>query len=434
MNREKKRNLITLGSLILITALTFIIGFFVRGYRLDINNQIFQPTGLLATTSIPEGAQVWVNDKLKTATNETVVLSPDNYQIEIKKPGFTSWRKEITIKREVVTEINVRLFPIAPDLRALSFTGASQPQISPDGTRLVYFVPPREQLTNSTSKQAETQNTPLPINQENQTTNTATLTETKTGLWLINLAERPLSRSFQPRVLVELTPGFDFEKAVVRWSPDSRKIMMIVPKTEKTNSYFLFDTNQAYDFTTPPLIGEKEDRAMAVLADWQKQEELSFQQAFEKLPEKLQDVLANKTISLSFSPDETRILYQAKEEVFLPERFITREIISASTQKESRQLKPGYWYVYNNKEDKNFLISDNQEIKINWLPTSRHLLLIKDSVSIEAIEYDGHNQTAIYSGPFVNNYVFPFPSGRQLLILASLNKNQPPDLYSVSLE
>lgn len=432
MNRAQKRNLITFSSLILVGVLTVVIGFFVRGYRIDTNDKTFRPTGILSATSTPEGAQVWINGKLKTATNQTITLSPGQYQVEIKKPGFTTWKKTITIEKEVVAETNALLFPIVPDLRALTFTGASRPKISPDGAKLVYFVTD-EEINNLLNNE----NPPNESNQEPIIAITGQPQEkedSKIGLWLINLAEKPLARSFQPKRLVKLPTDFDFDNTTILWSPDSRKILMAVAKTKQTNNYFVIDTNQAYDFTTPPLIGETQTAAQKILADWQEQEELSFQQALTKLPEKLQEILTNEGKSLVFSPDETKVLYQAKTKISLPEKFLTKEIIGASTQRETRNLEPDSWYVYDRKEDKNFLVSDNRGIEISWFPTSRHLLLIEEGVSIGIIEYDGHNQTTIYSGPFEKTHVFPFPSGKQLLILTSLNSNRPPDLYSISLE
>jgi len=431
MNRARKRNLITFGSLLLVGVLTLIVGFFVRGYRVNLNDKTFRPTGILSATSIPEGAQVWINGKLKTATDQTITLSPDEYQVEIKKPGFITWKKVITIEKEVVAEANALLFPIAPDLKALSFTGASQPEISPDGTKLVYFVITEEAVNNPVEVES------LGSDQELATT-TADLSpkkeDSKIGLWFINLAEKPLVRSFQSRSLIKLPATFNFEAVTLHWSPDSRKILMTVAKSEQINDYFLIDTNQSYDFTIPPLIGEGEAKTQQILADWQKQEELSFQQIFVKLPEKMQEILTSQGENLIFSPDETKILYQVRTKISLPEKFITKEVVGSSTQKETRNLKPDSWYVYDRKEDKNFLVSNNKEVEVSWFPTSQHLLLVKEGLSIEIIEYDGHNQATVYSGPFEDNHVFPFPSGKQLLILTSLNKNRPSDLYSISLE
>jgi hypothetical protein len=438
MDRAKKRNLLTLAFLVLIIVLTLVVGIFVRGYRLDLDNRSLQPTGILSATSTPEGAQVWLNGKLKTATDQTMVLPPDEYQIEIKKPGFTAWKKTITIEKEVVAETNAYLFPIAPDLKALTFTGANKPQVSPDGTKLVYFVTSEEEQEKDKSKGLEIDNivpnSSSSTGTETEATTTALPKEIKTGLWLISLTERPLGQSFQTRILVKLTADFDFDNAAIRWSSDSRKIIMTTPSSKENKTYFLLDANQSYDFTTPPLISEREAQALKTLTEWEEQETLSFQQLFNKLPEKLQDNLNDNATGLSFSPDELKILYQAKKDFNLPEKLISKQIIGASTQKETRQLKAGFWYVYDIKEDKNFLVLENKDIKISWFPTSQHLLLIKEAASIEVVEYDGHNQTTIYSGPFENGYVFPFPSGKQLLILTSLNNSRSPDLYSISLE
>lgn len=438
MDRAKKRNLLTFALLALIIILTFIVGIFVRGYRLDPSNRSLRPTGILSATSIPKGAQVWLNGKLKTATDQTIILPPGEYQIEIKKPGFTTWEKTITIEKEIVTETNAYLFPIAPDLKALTFTGAEKPQISPDGTRLVYFVTSEEEQEKDQSKEPEANKTiPSPsasTETETEATATALPKETQIGLWLINLTERPLGQSFQARILVKLTADFDFKNISIRWSPDSRKIIMAVPSSKEDKTYFLLDVNQSYDFTTPPLISEKETQALKTLAEWEEQETLNFQSLFNKLPEKLQDSLNDNAASLSFSPDELKILYQVKKDFSLPEKLISRQVIGASTQKETRQLKAGSWYVYDIKEDKNFLVLEDKDIKISWFPTSRHLLLIKEAASVEIVEYDGHNRTTIYSGPFENSYVYPFPSGKQLLILTSLNNSRSPELYSVSLE
>lgn len=52
---------------------------------------------------------------------------------------------------------------------------------------------------------------------------------------------------------------------------------------------------------------------------------------------------------------------------------------------------------------------------------------------VEIVEYDGTNRTTIYSGPFENAFAFPFPNGTRLLILTTLGKDLPPNLYAVSL-
>ena len=66
-----------------------IIGYFVsliaRGYRFDIDKFRFFPNGILVAKSDPDGASIYVNGDLKTATNTNIKLSPNSYNIEVKK-------------------------------------------------------------------------------------------------------------------------------------------------------------------------------------------------------------------------------------------------------------------------------------------------------------------------------------------------------------
>ena len=148
----------------------------------------------------------------------------------------------------------------------------------------------------------------------------------------------------------------------------------------------------------------------------------------------MQTLLGEKAISFFFSPDESKVLYQAGSDFQIKEKLLPQEIIGASTQKEERTVKKNQWYVYDLKEDKNFLVLGNEEnTKISWFPTSLHLLLIKEGeVAIE--DYDGKVRTTVYAGPFDNGFVFPLPSAKGLLILTSLSNNTDytPNLYSIN--
>ena len=81
---------------------TAIAIFFGKGYRFgfDANGPIIAGTGLLVATSSPNGAQVFINGHLTTATDNTINLAPGNYDIKIFKDGYFPWEKKITIKNE----------------------------------------------------------------------------------------------------------------------------------------------------------------------------------------------------------------------------------------------------------------------------------------------------------------------------------------------
>ena len=407
MNIPQKRALIAFATLIFVLLATFIIGTLARGYRFDFTGKKLKPTGLLVANSIPKGAQVWIDDKLKTATDQTIALPPGQYKVEIKKPGYSTWKKNLQIDKEVAVTTDAYLFPLAPDLKSLGFTGIINPNLSPNGTKVVYLIP------------------------------IATDSLEEVGMGIIDLAEKTLGHSFKSRVLVKTRSDFNFDQTTVDWSPDSRKILLTTSQNDD-KEYFILDISQTYDFTVLPIISTPPSQVLKTIARWQKEKELEKKELFSKFPEVMETILKEKCQDVAFSPDETKILYQTAKAAKIPEKLIAKEIIGASTQKEERNLVSGNWYIYDLKEDKNFLIlkeEENEKIKIKWFPTSKHLLLVEKGKKVEIVEYDGTNRITVYAGPFESSFVFPFPSGKSLLISTSLNGSgkKLPHLYAVSL-
>lgn len=132
MNR---RLIITALTAVLLAAGTYTAIKFAKGYRPDFKSKEIKGTGLLVVNSLPQGAQVFLNSKLTTATDDTLNLLPGEYLIEIKKDGYIPWQKKLTIEAEVVTQANARLFPAVTSLKPLTFTGAHNATPSPDGQK-----------------------------------------------------------------------------------------------------------------------------------------------------------------------------------------------------------------------------------------------------------------------------------------------------------
>ena len=124
------------------------------------------------------------------------------------------------------------------------------------------------------------------------------------------------------------------------------------------------------------------------------------------------------------------MLYTATASASIPDDLI-RPLPGSSTQSQSRALVEGQTYVYDLEEDRNFAVPTG----VSWFPDSAHLLLTEKG-KITVLEYDGQNATVVYAGPMENSFAFPYPSGKQLLILANLSSNSKtsvPNLYAVSL-
>ena len=392
---------------------------YTKGYRPNLKKTgpKVSATGLLVATSNPNGAQVFVDDHLTTATNDTLSLPEGNYAVKIVKDGYIPWGKKLKIKNGVVTETQARLFPSASDLRAETSTGAILPTLSPDGTKIVYGV---------ASGSAE-----------------------KRGVWVMDMNDRPLLSQAQSRQIAQSLAQADFA-----WSPDSKQILA---STEK--AIFLLEADRLN-----PMPLDVTPTLNLLLQSWENDAKSRENDRLGNLKPNLLKELEKMKI-ISWAPDETKILYTASQSATLPP-ILEKPMPAASTQDEQREIKEGSTYIYDIKEDKNFLIteksliSQEDELKkdkqkaeeinplvsvkrmgqlqraqtLRWLPDSRHLVWVEEN-GISILEYDGTNKDTIYSGPFEDSFVYPWPNGSKLIILTTYNRpgGATPNLYSISL-
>jgi len=385
--------------------------FVVRGYRLDFEGWTVRATGLLVATSAPDGAQVYIDGELKSATNNTLSLPPGKYRVEIKKEGLLTWSKELVVEKELVTKTEAYLFPRVPSLSALTFDGTVGPVMSPDGTKLAFIVPAGQEAGE------------------------------KSGLWVLTLSDLPLGFSRDPRQVARA----DLAGAKIAWSPDLRQILL---KTTK-GAYFLLAAGEFNPQGTWVNVGS---RLEEILAGWEEERRQVLEQQEKHLPEGMQYILSEKAGFISFSPDETKVLYTATASATLTDELIS-PVPAASTQKQERNIKPSNTYIYDIKEDRNFWVAERPiyapetdelfggqalrfggQARIFWFPTSRHVVIVEEK-SIVIGDYDGTNQQQVYAGPFENGKVFPHPSGSKLIVLTNLNQQegQTPNLYAISL-
>jgi hypothetical protein len=122
------------------------------------------------------------------------------------------------------------------------------------------------------------------------------------------------------------------------------------------------------------------------------------------------------------------ILYTASDSATLSDGLI-RTLPGSSTQHQERDIQVGHTYVYDIKEDRNFLITDQavtidnndspQDGAVRWMSTSRNLLLAQPG-QIIIMDYDGTNRQVVYSGSYSAPSVFPFSNTTKLLILTNL--------------
>ena len=387
-----------LSTLIIVGVIGIFVSFYARGFRLNLKTFKFEPNGILVIKSEPDGASVYINGELKTATNTSLSISPGVYDVEVKKDGFFPWYKRLAIDKEIVTNVNISLFRNVPSLSPVTFSGAVNPMVSQDGTKIAFLVP-------------------------------------KTGLWSLDTFNFPLGFSNDPK---RITDG-DLTGSTYIFSPDARQILLTT-----SNGIFLLDSGSFISQSQRVNIASQ---APSILNQWQNEKKLKAESLVKYLPPELADILKRKTGSFIFSPDEAMILYAASSSGTLPDNLI-RPLPGSSTQKQERAIKAGSTYVYDTKEDRNFLIT-NQEATVNgqqstanslqglalrWMPSSRHILLAQPNQVI-IMDYDGTNRQTIYSGSYFAPFAFPYRNSTKLLILTNLGATSLiPNLYALTVK
>ena len=381
----KWRVLIFLSTLLVVGVVGLFVSFYARGYRLDFKTLKFSPNGIFVVKSEPDGASVYINGELRTATNATLSLAPGTYDVEVKKDGFLPWYKRLTIEKEIVTQASVSLFKSAPSLAPLTFSGAASPIESEDGTKIAYID--------------------------------------KDALWVIDIANLPLGFGRDPK---KITDG-DLTNATFEFSPDSRQILLTT-----SQGIFLLDSGS---FTPQGQRTNITSKKVATLAEWEIQKKEQITSLLKPFPAQISEVLGKRTSKLVLSPDEQMILYTASSEGTLAENLV-RPLPGASTQKQERTIKAGSTYIYDIKEDRNFLVSNLPEDKENvrWMPSSRHVLLAQEG-SVVIMDYDGTNKQTVYSGAYVAPIAYPYTNTTRILILTNLGSDtSTPNLYSLTLK
>ncbi|MCL4339210.1 PEGA domain-containing protein [Patescibacteria group bacterium] len=405
-----KRLLSSIGIILFILLIAGSIIAYSRGYRFNLQDKELTPTGILSATSYPEGASIWLNDKLTSATNVSISLLPGWYNLRIGKEGYQSWEKQIRIQGEVVTRADALLIPTNPSLRALTITGVTDPTLSSTGGRVAYLVTTDEASYSASLKP-------------------------KTGVWVMDLKSGPLGGQSEPKQIYTANGSEIWKDASIIWSPDEKQIILKFSKTEEKMET-VYSAYQIYVDNPNILPTDVTSSWETLVTDWQETQKLKDNAAIDSLPPLVATFLHTAASDIRFSPDDTKILYEATSSATLAQ-VIVPPLIGTNTTQESRSIVPGKYYIYDTKEDKNFFIVDTKSINspqaITWYTDSKHIILIEKG-SIYIVDYDGSNIRTVYTGPFEGDIVFPWASSDKLVILTNFYKPQSiPNLYEIDL-
>ncbi|MBP9670134.1 PEGA domain-containing protein [Candidatus Woesebacteria bacterium] len=466
--QQTMRLVIFLSTLAFILGGTYLMIRYAQGYRPTKAGTI-KGTGLLSANSFPTAAEVYINGKLTTATDNTLNLDPGKYDIEIKKDGYHTWSKQIQITAELVTATNAQLFPTSPSLEPLTYTGAMSPIPAPDGTKLAFTVASASALA-------------------------------KNGLYVQDLSSSPIALNKTARQIARTESSYDYTTSSYTWSPNGSEILV----SFTSGAHVLLDSTRFNDLAD---LKDVTVRLPQILSEWELEIAREERVQLLNLPVFMAEVATQSATNLYFSPDNKKLLYQATKDLEIPEGLI-EALPSNSTQTESRLIKPGAWYVYDLKEDKNFIVAegtlpapspsstpktkknvkvepispsftpekimllDNFETpipaelvsspsafrklqtgvstlesitlfnaqyspifvgSIQWYPDSSHLIITTDN-SVDITEYDGTNRHSVYGGPMDKNIIYPWPDGSKIITRLAFSEGTIPNLYTIKLK
>lgn len=399
MSKQDKKSLsIILFVLVLIIGVTYGISFFARGYQISTKGKVsFLATGIISSTSKPKGASVYIDDKLITATDDTINLPPSEYTIKIVKDGYLPWQKTVQIKKEIVYQTDTQLFRSSPDMKPITLTGAINPAISPDHSLVIYSV-----ASASASKD--------------------------NGLYLLELNNSLtfLSKNL-PKQLSSNLQNLDWSKFSFTFSPNSKQILAYNPNN---NVNYLINLDNTTDFKNLYDITAK---LSLIKEDWKIQEQQIIKSKIALLPLEIQAVISTSSAkNITFNSDETKLLYLAQADSSLKKDLITPPP-AQSTQTQIRDIKKGSYYVYDLKDDTNFFIGSLEALyNPNWLANSNNLIYVEDQ-KIQTVEYDNTNKQTLFAGNFNKDVVYPWLDGNKIITLIAPYSNAQENLYSISI-
>lgn len=424
-------------------AFILIVGY-ARGYRLNFGKQEVTSTGILVATSSPDAAKIFINGELYGVTNSNITLPPGDYHVELKKEGYSTWATDLKLKGELVMRADGILFPQNPSLSPLTSLGI---------VKAFYYEKSNNVILLADSGEAA--DVPAEL--------------AKDGIYFLDNARRQLSLFNPLKLLVakRLFPvGVNFADATISMSPDQKEMLFEVG----TRTYLLSTTEETTD-----LIDVTKSKA-AVLAVWKTKQEADLKKVLETFKKPFPLIASTSFDIISFSPDETKILYVAKQATTIP-KILNPGLVSINQRPQSRDIQVGHVYIYDKKEDTNYELTPPQSIadlitnvtinppaastrvnplpslittiampdlgmsqnatalasKLIWYPDSKHIIM-RETNKITVVDYDNSNKQTVYSGPIESDFISITTDGR-LLILANLNPqtNKLPDVYAVGI-
>lgn len=364
----------TFGILTLLLIISATIVLYAQGWRLDFSKRTVEKTGMILAKSIPEGAKVYLDEKLLTATNSPISeLKPGTYHLKIEKEGLFSWEKDVPVEEGLVTEIAALLPPLSPSLTAVTQNGARLVTPAPSGNKALFI--------------------------------------SGKALYLLNLTNPPLGfLRTSPQKVVEDPPEADGDLVISKatkltWSPNEDQVLVTIGK----QAYLVTITGRN---GRPTLV----QNASGLLKSWSTaitEQKTALIAGLELSEELAAEAVKPGTL---WSPDERKFLYEKKAEN-------KRQFFLVNL---SAPLPVG--------ENEHQMIWETQSdsLRLLWLADSHHFVIIEDG-TVSLLDLDGSNKRDLFHGELAETVSLSTADLSKILILTSFTPGSAPNLYAISL-
>jgi len=376
--------------LVILLGSTVLLYFFLSGWRPNFNfsNKIelseinVKQTGMISAKSQPEGANVYLDGKLVTATNNSISgVDLGKHKLKITKNGYVTWEKEIEVFPELVTDITAMLISQTPRIEPLTNTGARKPTVSYSFEKLAFF-----------SKDPEAP-----------------------GVWIVSFRDQGLSffansakNAVRDTNFIKYSDGKN-----ITWSPDEDELLI----ESAESKFYLVNLNNN---NISPISNPNETKDM-----WNKKiqkKRLDFISKIEIPEDRVKIASAEDTI---WSPDNKKFIYKRIENNKIKYFIYNMETpLPVGENIETQVLE---------------LDAKAAQPKITWYSDSFHIILVEEfdekahRGKISIVRIDGTNKVEIYSNNLYSEDVYTTINGDKLVILTTFKSGDQTDLYTLGI-
>jgi hypothetical protein len=477
-SRVNPRVVYTLFSALIILFGTILAIYYAQG-NFRITKEGYLPeAGLLKTNSSPTGAEVYINGKLVGVTEETIDLEPGKYRVRLFKEGYSPWEKELTLEKGFVTLTDALLFPQVPSLTPLTFTGVLNVLPSPDGQKLVYYTSSASATTKNGLYVLELNNNLLSLQKTARQVSDNALgfdlpladliwSPDSTQLMLLTQNNELLLEQDRFQTLSTLADiGFQRKTILSQWEEEMyirerqyfkefpEEIVAMATQSAK-NVYLSPDKKKLLYTATKPTLLEEELIPPVPAANTQPQQrqlepggiyvydreedrnflvgrESDFTTGAKTIATHSRPTTGTNPLGDEANPSLTASISARQKQLLAtdlsnPSPLTLQSSPSAFTRLQTAstaaELATAFTVYHTTLYAPTF----------QWFPDSKHLIFTTPD-QIHVMEYDGTNDSVVYSGPFAHNFVYPWPDGSKLIILTSFSPTSPLNLYAVDLK